>query len=399
MLQYDETIGFGLYIHWPFCRSKCPYCDFNSHVAGDVDHEHWQRALLAELAYLSQTIGRRPLTSIFFGGGTPSLMAPTTAEALIDQAIKDFGATTDIEITLEANPTSAECGRLSDFRAAGVNRLSLGVQSLDDEALHFLGREHSAREALEAVDHAGRLFSRFSFDLIYARPGQTLDAWSDELFRALNYSSNHLSVYQLTIEPGTRFFSLHQRGQLVLPEDDLQADLFELTRETLAAAGLPPYEVSNHAAKGEACKHNLVYWRSGDYAGIGPGAHGRLTIAGERFATNTVRMPRAWLDQVEAKGHGELPRESISIDDQIIEMVLMGMRLDDGVDLVRLKHLSGRGLRNTLDATAIETFLNEGWLTVSDTRLRATKSGLQRLNALLGALLAPLSRGTPTVKE
>ena len=315
MQQESDTTGFGLYVHWPFCRSKCPYCDFNSHVEGRVDHESWRNALLAELDHAAASVGRRSLTSIFFGGGTPSLMAPQTVQALIERATVHFDAVADLEITLEANPTSAERERLADFRNAGVNRLSLGVQALDDTALRFLGREHSANEALAAVDHAAKLFSRFSFDLIYARPGQTPDAWNKELRLALNHAGGHLSVYQLTIEPGTRFFNLHERGRLNLPDDDLQADMFELTREALSAAGLPPYEISNHAAKGEACRHNLVYWRAGDYAGIGPGAHGRLTIDGERVATSTARMPRAWLEQALANGHGERPREPISKDE------------------------------------------------------------------------------------
>jgi oxygen-independent coproporphyrinogen-3 oxidase len=399
MLHDDQSAGFGLYIHWPFCLSKCPYCDFNSHVEGTVDHERWRRALLDELQHVVRSVGKRPLTSIFFGGGTPSLMAPRTAAALIEAATQAFGAHPNLEITLEANPTSVEAERLRDFKDAGVNRLSLGVQSLEDEALRFLGREHSAGEALKAVDQAARLFSRFSFDLIYARPGQTTDAWSDELRRALDHAGGHLSVYQLTIEPGTRFFNLHQRGQLVLPEDDLQADLFELTRETLAKAGLPPYEISNHAAPGEACRHNLTYWRAGDYAGIGPGAHGRLTIGGERLATSTERMPRAWLDKVEGNGHGELPRERIAIEDQIVEMVLMGLRLDDGIDLARLKRLSGRGLRDTLNAEAIDGFLEEGWLAIDEGRLYATSEGLQRLNAVLGALLGPLPATPSAAKE
>jgi oxygen-independent coproporphyrinogen-3 oxidase len=399
MPQDDQSAGFGLYIHWPFCRSKCPYCDFNSHVEGTVDHERWRKALLSELSHVVRSVGKRPLTSIFFGGGTPSLMAPATAEALIEAAIRDFGAAQDIEITLEANPTSVEAERLRDFRQAGVNRLSLGVQSLDDEALRFLGREHSAGEALKAVDQAARLFPRFSFDLIYARPGQSLAAWSDELTRALDHAGGHLSVYQLTIEPGTRFFNLHQRGGLVLPEDDLQADLFELTRDMLTEAGLPPYEISNHAAEGQACRHNLTYWRAGDYAGIGPGAHGRLTSAGERFATSTERMPRAWLGKVDVDGHGELPRERISVEDQVIEMVLMGLRLDDGVDLPRLERLSGRRLRETLNAEAIDAFTEEGWLTVDATRLYATSEGLQRLNAIVSALLSPLPAGASAAKE
>ncbi len=389
MQQQDDTAGFGLYIHWPFCRSKCPYCDFNSHVEGQVDHHRWREALLLELDHVFDAVGRRPLTSIFFGGGTPSLMAPKTAEALIQRAIDHFGAKPDLEITLEANPTSAERQRLADFRSAGINRLSLGVQALDDTALRFLGREHSAREALAAVDHAATLFPRFSFDLIYARPEQTLDAWSDELSRALGHAGGHLSVYQLTIEPGTRFFNLHERGQLNLPEDDLQADMFELTREKLTAAGLPPYEISNHAAEGEACRHNLVYWRSGDYAGIGPGAHGRLTIGEQRFTTDTERMPRAWLERVETNGHGEQPRHPISRDEQVIEMVLMGLRLEQGIDVPRLERLSGRPVRKALNAAAMDRFETEGWIDVDDRKLCATAAGLARLNTIIGALLDP----------
>ncbi len=389
MQEENDTAGFGLYIHWPFCRSKCPYCDFNSHVEGRVDPVSWQKALLSELDHFARAFGRRPLTSIFFGGGTPSLMAPKTADALIQRAVDRFDADADLEITLEANPTSAERERLADFRSAGVNRLSLGVQALDDAALRFLGREHSASEALAAVDQAARLFSRFSFDLIYARPGQTPDAWSSELDQALNHAGDHLSVYQLTIEPGTRFFNLHERGQLNLPEDDLQADMFELTRETLSAANLPPYEISNHAAKGEACRHNLVYWRGGDYAGIGPGAHGRLTIGGQRFTTSTERMPRAWLERSLASGHGEHPREPVSRNEQVIERVLMGLRLEDGIHVPRLERLSGQPLRETLNAKALTSFVEEGWIEVTDQHLRATATGFLRLNAIIGALLDP----------
>lgn len=389
MTNQDDAAGFGLYIHWPFCRSKCPYCDFNSHVEGTVDHERWRNALVSELDHVFQTVGRRPLTSIFFGGGTPSLMAPETVEALIRGAADRFGIAADIEVTLEANPTSVERKRLADFKAAGVNRLSLGVQALDDQALRFLGREHSAREALGAVEHAARLFSRYSFDLIYARPGQSLEAWSTELDQALDHAGEHLSVYQLTIEPGTRFFNLHERGDLVLPEDDLQADLFELTREKLTAAGLPPYEISNHAAEGRACRHNLTYWQAGDYAGIGPGAHGRLTLGDQRFATCTERMPRAWLAAVEENGHGELPREPISGDEQVVEMMLMGLRLEDGIDLSRLEKRCGRALEACVDKAALDSFVAEGWLLRSEQRLRATAEGFLRLNAILGALLDP----------
>jgi len=389
MSELYETAGFGLYIHWPFCRSKCPYCDFNSHVEGTVDHARWQKALLAELDHVADSVGPRALTSIFFGGGTPSLMTPQTVEALIERATQRFGADPAIEITLEANPTSAESERLADFKQAGVNRLSLGIQALDDQALQFLGREHSAREALFAVDQAARLFPRFSFDLIYARPGQSLDAWSIELEKTLDHVGGHLSVYQLTIEPGTRFFNLHEHGELILPEDDLQADMFDLTREKLSAAGLPAYEISNHAAVGEACRHNLVYWQSGDYAGIGPGAHGRLTIAGQRLATQTLRMPRAWLERVEADGHGEREREPVRADEQVVEMLLMGLRLENGIDIQRLEQRSQRPLRQTLNTEAIDQFVNEGWLSIDDHRLRATADGLTRLNTLINNLLAP----------
>ncbi|MGI9418359.1 MAG: radical SAM family heme chaperone HemW, partial [Geminicoccaceae bacterium] len=306
-------------------------------------------------------------------------------------------AEVDIEITLEANPTSAERERLSDFAAAGVNRLSLGVQSLEDRALRFLGREHGAKEALAAVDHAAKIFPRFSFDLIYARPGQTLEAWAAELRQALAHAGDHLSVYQLTIEPGTRFFNLHRRGELTLPEDDLQADMFECTRETLAAAGLPAYEISNHAREGEACRHNLIYWRAGDYAGVGPGAHGRITVDGRRFATSTACMPRAWLERVEQHGHGEDAREAIERDEQVVEMLLMGLRLDEGIDVERLQRLSGRPLRATLNAQALDGFTNEGWIEHGDGNLRATGAGLARLNAIITELLdlpasAPIER-------
>ncbi len=384
-----DGAGFGLYVHWPFCRSKCPYCDFNSHVEGSVDHQRWARCLMAELDHVADGTGRRPLNSIFFGGGTPSLMAPATAAALIERAVDRFGAEPELEITLEANPTSVEKDRLADFKAAGVNRLSLGVQSLDDEALRFLGREHSATEALQAVDHAAGLFSRFSFDLIYARPGQTIEAWNGELTRALDYAVGHLSVYQLTIEQGTRFHTLHQRGTLVLPEDDLQADLFDLTQEQLEAAGLPAYEISNHAAPGQACRHNLICWQAGDYAGIGPGAHGRLAIGGKRFATRTERMPRAWLEQVDSLGHGEQPREEIGKWDQVVEMVLMGLRTIDGIPTDRLQSLSGGTIDETLNGEALAHFIDLGWLGLDGGRLAASRDGQLRLNSIITELLNP----------
>ena len=379
--------GFGLYVHWPFCLAKCPYCDFNSHVAGAIDHARWAKALLRELDHFADETGPRPLTSIFFGGGTPSLMAPATCAALIERAAARFGHAPGIEITLEANPTSVEAERLGSFRAAGVNRVSLGVQALDDEALRFLGRGHSAAEALAAVELAARIFPRFSFDLIYARPGQSPGAWRAELDRALGHAGGHLSLYQLTIEPGTRFHALHQGGALVLPPDELQADLYEVTQERLARAGLPDYEISNHARPGEECRHNLVYWRAGDWVGIGPGAHGRLTIDGRRVASETARMPRAWLEQVERLGHAERPRQELSREVQLEELLLMGLRLAEGIEIARLEALGGRPLEQALDRTALRQLAAEGLIEIRAGRLRASSTGRQCLNALLLALL------------
>jgi putative oxygen-independent coproporphyrinogen III oxidase len=380
--------GFGLYVHWPFCLSKCPYCDFNSHVAiGQVEHEHWVRALLGELDHFAEETSGRDLASIFFGGGTPSLMAPATVAALIDRAAARFRLADDVEITLEANPTSVEAERFADFRAAGVNRVSLGVQALDDEALRALGREHSASEALRAVGLAARLFPRFSFDLIYARPGQTLAAWQAELDRALGHAGGHLSIYQLTIEPGTRFHTLHRQGALRLPPEEIQAELYELTQSQLAAAGLPAYEISNHARQGETCRHNLVYWRCGDYLGIGPGAHGRLTIDGRRIATRTARMPRAWLERVLREGHAELARETLSADDQLIELLLMGLRLAEGVSLERLRGVGGEAFERTLDMAAVRRLCADGLLQHCENRLTTTAAGRQRLNAVLEAMI------------
>lgn len=380
--------GFALYVHWPFCRAKCPYCDFNSHVRDGVEHGRWRRALLAELDRLAaETPGRR-LDSIFFGGGTPSLMAPETAAAVIDRARTHWPAATPAEVTLEANPTSVEAGRLCAFRDAGVDRVSLGVQALDDASLASLGREHSAGEALAAVELAGSLFQRFSFDLIYARPGQTPGAWAAELDRALRFAGGHLSVYQLTIEPGTRFWGLQQQGRLRLPDDDVQGELYELTQDILGAAGLPAYEISNHAAPGQACRHNLVYWRSGDWLGVGPGAHGRLDLGPDRLATEAVRLPEAWLRQVESKGHGEKPRLALSADDRLTELLLMGLRLVEGVAIARIEALAGRPLALAVDGPALRRLEDAGLLRTDGGRLAATAAGRQRLSSILTALLA-----------
>ena len=381
--------GFGIYVHWPFCRAKCPYCDFNSHVhvSGEVDHARWARALVAEIERHAAEIGLRTLRSIFFGGGTPSLMAPETVAAVIESATANFAPAPDLEITLEANPTSSEADRFSAFRAAGVNRVSLGVQALDAAALRFLGREHSAAEALAAVDLAARLFDRFSFDLIYGRPGQTAAGWAAELTRALGHADGHLSVYQLTIEPGTRFELLQRTGALTMPADDVQADLYELTQECLAGAGLPAYEISNHARPGEACRHNLLYWRSGEWLGIGPGAHGRLDLDGQRFATEAWRLPRVWLERTERLGSGERTRVSLTAAERVEELLVMGLRLVEGVDLARVAAAAGGAVDDRLDTAALDRLVADGLLELHAGRLAATAAGRQRLDALLAALV------------
>jgi oxygen-independent coproporphyrinogen-3 oxidase len=379
--------GFGIYVHWPFCRAKCPYCDFNSHVSGEVDHARWARALVAEIGRYAEEIGPRVLRSIFFGGGTPSLMAPQTVAAVIERASACFTPSPDLEITLEANPTSSEADRFTAIRAAGVNRVSLGVQALDDAALRLLGREHTAAEGLAAVELAGCLFERFSFDLIYARPGQTPAAWQAELDCALGHADGHLSVYQLTIEHGTRFELLQRTGALVIPVEDVQAALYELTHARLAGAGLPAYEISNHARPGEACRHNLLYWRSAEWLGIGPGAHGRLDLDGQRLATTAWRLPKAWLERVERAGTGERTRVALSRAEQAEELLVMGLRLSEGVDLGRLEAICGQSLDQLLDRPALDRLTGDGLLERGGGRLAASAAGRQRLNAVLAAIL------------
>ena len=377
--------GFGLYVHWPFCRAKCPYCDFNSHVRSGVDHGRWRRALLAEFDHFAaETPGRR-LNSIFFGGGTPSLMEPETVAAVIDRALSRWPSADDLEITLEANPTSVEAGRFRAFRGAGVNRVSLGVQALDDGALAILGREHDVRGALDAVDLAAAIFPRHSFDLIYARPGQTARAWRDELRRALGHANGHLSLYQLTIERGTRFHAMVEAGSLVPMEQDEQAELFELTHDLLGDAGLRAYEVSNHAFPGEECRHNLVYWRYGDYVGIGPGAHGRLTLGARRVATNTERVPERWLASVETESAAELAREELDPRAQTVELLMMGLRLDEGVSLDRIERLVP--LDQAIDPAGLRRALASGWVRCANGRLAATPAGRQLLDHVLRLLI------------
>lgn len=380
--------GFGIYVHWPFCAAKCPYCDFNSHVRDDIDHAAWSAALVRELDHFARETGGRRVDSVFFGGGTPSLMAPASVAAVLEAVDRSWKLAPDIEITLEANPTSVEAARFAGFRAAGINRVSLGVQSLIDADLAALGRQHSAAEALAAVDVASRHFDRFSFDMIYGRPGQTVEAWADELSGAISRMGDHASAYQLTIEPSTVFAGRYRRGELVMPDDEIQAGLFETTRALLTASGRPAYEVSNHARPGQECRHNLVYWRYGDYVGVGPGAHGRLTLPDGRYGTRTHRAPEVWLERVQTGGHGEQPRESIAPEDQVAEALMMGLRLAEGVPLARLERCAGTPATQILDMAAVAALTDGGYLAPSRDRLIATDAGQAVLDPVLGRLLA-----------
>jgi oxygen-independent coproporphyrinogen-3 oxidase len=378
----------GVYVHWPFCKSKCPYCDFNSHVRDGVEQARWRAALLTELEHAAREAPGRRVETIFFGGGTPSLMAPETVAAVIARTRALWDHAGEIEITLEANPTSVEAGRFAALAEAGVNRVSLGVQALDAAALKFLGREHSTDEALEALDTARRHFARFSFDLIYARPGQTQEAWADELERALALAGEHLSLYQLTIERGTRFFTDHARGAFVLPDEEASAAMFEATQARLAASGLPAYEISNHARPGAACRHNLIYWRYQDYVGIGPGAHGRFAESATKRATRRASGPEAWLEAVERTGHGTAESSVVTGQDMVEEALMMGLRLADGIDRATFASVTGADPVAALDEARVAPLVKAGFLEIEPDRLRATAAGRQRLNALLERLIA-----------
>ncbi|MGC6484720.1 MAG: radical SAM family heme chaperone HemW [Candidatus Puniceispirillales bacterium] len=381
--------GFGLYLHWPFCQSKCPYCDFNSHVTATVDHDRWAAMLCREMETLAMRSGQagRQLDSIFIGGGTPSLMAPAVMAAVLDRAQEIFTPAATIEITMEANPTSVEAARLEAFAEAGAGRLSMGIQALDDAALASLGRSHSSTEALEALATARRIFPRVSADFIYARPGQTTAAWQEELSRILDLGLDHLSLYQLTLEPGTAFHSRHKRGLLTIPDDDTSRALYDLTIQRTSAAGLPAYEVSNHAREGAACRHNLVYWRAGDWLGVGPGAYGRFWQDGQRRETRSRRDPAAWLDQVEAQGHALDQEGSDSPADAASEIIMMGLRLSEGVDLSRLESLPGAdpGWINWQNLTRLE---EEGLVLKDGEILQLSRKGRPLINAVLAAILA-----------
>ncbi len=380
----DGTPGFGIYIHWPFCLSKCPYCDFNSHVDRKVDEARFVDAIIMELRHNRELTGPRPVTSIFFGGGTPSLLTPQSVERLLIATHNLWPMTNHVEISMEANPTSVETAYLKGYRAAGVTRLSLGVQALRDEDLRFLGRLHTVGEALQAVKLARETFPRISFDLIYARPAQTPQEWKEELKEAISYAADHLSLYQLTIEPGTPFEKLHHAGALIPPDPESAAALYDVTQEVCGHAGLEAYEVSNHARTGDACRHNLTYWRYGDYVGVGPGAHGRLTINGEKRATETVLMPTQWLTQVEKLGHGRTRFDTVPEGAQADEMMMMGLRLNEGISLSRFETLRGK----SISSDKLIHLQQDGFLKRQDDRLIATPKGRMVLNGVLKELLA-----------
>ncbi|MBN42452.1 MAG: coproporphyrinogen III oxidase [Alphaproteobacteria bacterium] len=383
----EPVDDIALYAHWPFCLSLCPYCDFNSHVRENIDQAVWRKAFLRELEHYAAQVPGRRLTSIFFGGGTPSLMPPETAGALIARARDLFVTDKDIEITLEANPTSAENSTLEGFAEAGIGRLSLGVQALNDAALSSLGRTHTAAEARATIAAAGEIFSRFSFDLIYGRPGQTPDAWARELDEAIGLARGHLSAYQLTIEAGTPYFLAQARGDLVLPDDEDGAAMFEHTQEALAGAGLPAYEVSNHAKPGQESHHNLTYWNYRDYLGVGPGAHGRITIDGETHATRQHRAPEVWLKQVLKAGHSTRTNTVLSRDTKITEMVMMGMRLAAGINSEEFRRRIGKYPTEVFAPDVVTRLVGAGYLNWTETGFHATPPGRQRLNAVINTLL------------
>jgi putative oxygen-independent coproporphyrinogen III oxidase len=381
-----EREAFGVYVHWPFCLAKCPYCDFNSHVRHQKpDEARFARAIASELAYLKTRTHAREVTSIFFGGGTPSLMQPSTVQNVLDEIARHWMIADDAEITLEANPTSVEAERFRGYRAAGVNRVSLGVQALDDVSLKSLGRMHTADEALAAVAVARENFPRVSFDLIYARPDQAPEAWREELARALAYAPEHLSLYQLTIEPGTTFETLYRAGKLKTPDADTARALWDVTQTLCEARGMPAYEISNHAIAGAESRHNLVYWRYQEYAGVGPGAHGRIGAEGARNATATEKHPENWLSLVEARGHGLVSDEKLSRLEQADELLVMGLRLAEGIDAARFEKLSG----TSFNAERVSFLEREGLIERGENaRLRVTPAGFPLLDAIVADLAA-----------
>ena len=380
----EREPGFGVYVHWPFCAAKCPYCDFNSHVRHQpVDQERFAAAFATELATMRKRTGQREVTSVFLGGGTPSLMQPATVGAVLEAIAANWTIATGAEITLEANPSSVEASRFRGYRAAGVNRVSLGVQALNDPDLKFLGRLHNVEEALTAIGLAREIFPRLSFDLIYARPGQTPQAWAAELERAIGHAVDHLSLYQLTIEEGTPFHALHAARKFAVPDPDVAADLYAVTQQVTSAHGLPAYEISNHAVPGAESRHNLTYWRYGEYVGVGPGAHGRFIENGRRIVTIAEKMPETWLNLVEARGHGITGGETLTRSEETDEFLLMGLRLAEGIDLARYEILAGR----PFSTPRLSILQDEGLIEqIGNSRLRATPSGMIVLDAVVADL-------------
>ncbi len=383
MVVRTSPSPFGIYVHWPFCKAKCPYCDFNSHVRHDaVDATGFADALVTELKWMAERTPGRTVSSIFFGGGTPSLMPPRAVAKVLDGITSLWTMSPDAEVTLEANPTSVEAENFRGYRSAGVNRVSVGVQSLIEADLKALGRQHSPDEALAAFRLAAKIFPRVSFDMIYARPGQSLDDWRAELSRALSEQQGHMSLYQLTIEPETRYFDLHAKGALVIPEDDLAADLYDLTHEITDKAGLPNYEISNHANPGHESQHNLLYWRYGEYVGVGPGAHGRLVDGPNTIATATEKHPETWRQLVQSQGHGLMAQDDVDAKSQAREMLLMGLRIDEGIDLVRYAALAGQAMASE----KIHALQAMGFVQTAGNRLKVTLAGRRVLNAVIAEL-------------
>ncbi|MGK2909316.1 MAG: radical SAM family heme chaperone HemW [Sphingobium sp.] len=383
-LNASLTGDLALYIHWPFCVSKCPYCDFNSHVRETIDADAWESALLADMVHEAALTPRRPLSSIFFGGGTPSLMPPKIAAALIAAAERHWGFAPNIEITLEANPSSVEAARFADLAAAGVNRVSLGLQALDDEDLHFLGRAHGVAEGLAALDTAQHVFNRVTFDLIYARPDQSEAHWEAELARALSFGTGHLSLYQLTIEPGTRFESMVRRGDFMPADPDHGATLYEVTQALTDEAAMPAYEISNYARAGQESRHNLTYWRYRDYVGIGPGAHGRRNAQ----ATQRHKKPENWLSAVARNGHGLKGEDALAPEERATEALLMGLRLREGVDLEGIAAMSGVAPGALVDRAAIDHLCGLGFMRIEGSHLQVLPTGMLLLDAILPQVVA-----------
>ena len=377
----------GVYIHWPFCASKCPYCDFNSHVRGEIEQSVWVDAYIKSLEYYASFIPDKQVVSIFFGGGTPSLMESKSVAAIIDAVQRLWPVVNDLEITLEANPTSIEIEKFKSFRDAGVNRVSIGVQALNDNDLKFLGREHSVSEAFKAIDIARSVFDRYSFDLIYARPEQSLSDWRGELKEAVKYAGGHLSLYQLTIEQGTPFYLSVSKGEFDIPDEVKGAEFYHLTNDILEDAGLPAYEVSNHAAKGQECKHNLIYWNMADYIGVGAGAHGRFMMGVDKYASRDHRVPEIWLDRVRDNGHGSHQLEKLTQEDRFFESLMMGLRLRDGISIKRCEELSGLKFTDMVDQQKLDNISSEGWAHIGGDNIKLSREGLLRSNAIIPYIL------------